>query len=342
MGCQAFPSAASPNAFVQGDLVRAVHRRAVLSFLLCAASLPALAADQWPQRPVTLVVPYAAGGNTDTMARVVADRLGKALGQAVIVENRGGAGGMIAAQYVARAKPDGYTLFFGTVTQISTASYTNKIRFDPLTDFVPVANVGGNPYVIAARKDAPFHSLAELIQYAKAHPGKLAVGHAGVGGLTHLSAVLFMRRAGIQGTLIPYKGAAPALTDVLGGQIDFYSGNLSEVLPYAKGDSLQLLAVSSDKRVPQLPDVPTISETFPDYDVGTWNGILAPAGTPETVIDLLAAEMTKIHADKSFQNKLLSIGVTPIPEVKDAFRQRILADAAKWKPVILSAGITPQ
>jgi tripartite-type tricarboxylate transporter receptor subunit TctC len=322
--------------------VTTVQRRAVLSFLVCAAALPAIAAEQWPQRPVTLVVPYAPGGNTDTMARIVAERLGKALGQAVIVENRAGAGGMIAAQYVARAKADGYTLLFGTVTQISTAPFTNKIRFDPLKDFVPVANVGGNPYVIAARKDAPFHTLAELVQYGREHPGKLAVGHAGVGGLTHLSAVLFLRRAGIEANLIPYKGAAPALTDVLSGQIDFYSGNVSEVIPYAKSDSLRLLGVSSEKRIPQLPDVPTISETFPDYDVGTWNGILAPAGTSASIVDTLAAKLTKIHADKDFQDKLLAIGVTPIPEVKEAFRRRILDDVSKWKPVILSAGITPQ
>jgi tripartite-type tricarboxylate transporter receptor subunit TctC len=322
--------------------VTTVQRRAVLSFLVCSAALPATAANQWPQRSVVLVVPYSPGGNTDTMARIVAQRLGKALGQAVIVENRAGAGGMIAAQYVARAKADGYTLLFGTVTQISTAPFTNKIRFDPLKDFVPIANVGGNPYVIAARKDAPFHTLAELVQYGREHPGKLAVGHAGVGGLTHLSAVLFLRRAGIEANLIPYKGAAPALTDVLSGQIDFYSGNVSEVIPYAKSDSLRLLGVSSEKRIPQLPDVPTISETFPDYDVGTWNGILAPAGTSASIVDTLAAKLTKIHADKDFQDKLLAIGVTPIPEVKEAFRRRILDDVSKWKPVILSAGITPQ
>jgi len=319
-----------------------VQRRSVLTFLCCAAALPAGASATWPTRAVTLVVPYAAGGNTDSMARIIAERLTKALGQPVIVENRGGAGGMIAAEYVSRAKADGYTLFFGTLTQISTAPFTNKIRFDPLKDFTPVSNVGGNPYVIAARKDAPFSTLAELVRYGKAHPGKFNVGHAGVGGLTHLSAVLFLHRAGVEANLIPYKGGAPALTDVLGGQIDFYSGNLSEVLPYAKGDSLRLLAVSSAQRIPQLPDVPTIAETYPGHAVETWNGILAPSGVPAAVIDELATEIAKIHADRSFQERLQAIGVTPIPEVKDVFRQRILDDITKWKPVIVNAGIKPQ
>jgi len=323
--------------------VSQVSRRAVVSLLCGAAALPVFAApEQWPTRPVSLIVPFAPGGNTDSMARVVAERLTKLLGQPVIVENRAGAGGMIAAEYVSRAKQDGYTLFFGTLTQVSTAPFTNRIRFDPLRDFVPIANVGGNPYVIAARKDAPFRTLAELVTYAKQNPGKLAVGHAGVGGLTHLSAVLFLHRAGIEANLIPYKGGAPALTDVLGGQIDFYSGNLSEVLPYAKSNSLRLLAVSSEARIPQLPDVPTIAETYPGHVVETWNGILAPTGVPAVVVDTVAREMQKIHADREFQEKLVSMGVTPIPEIKEAFRRRILDDIAKWKPVIINAGIKPQ
>jgi tripartite-type tricarboxylate transporter receptor subunit TctC len=323
--------------------VSQVSRRLVVSFLSCIAAVSgSWAQDAWPSRPISLVVPFAAGGNTDNMARIVGERLGRLLGQAVIVENRAGAGGMIAAEYVARAKPDGYTLFFGTVTQVSTAAFTNKIRFDPLKDFVPIANVGGNPYVIAARKDAPFTNLAELVRYGKQHKGALNVGHAGVGGLTHLSAILFLHRAGIEGNMIPYKGGAPALTGVLSGQTDFYSGNLSEVLPYAKSGNLRLLAVSSEKRVPQLPDVPTIAETYPGYSVQTWNGLLAPTGTPAAAIDTLARAMTKIHADREFQAKLQDIGVTPIPEIKEAFQKRILEDMAKWKPIILDAGIKPE
>ena len=317
-------------------------RRAAVALLCGTALLPAWANDSWPSRPVNLVVPYAPGGNTDSMARVVGERLGKLLGQPVVVENRAGAGGMIAAEYVAHAKPDGYTLFFGTITQVSTAPFTNKIRFDPLKDFIPVANVGGNPYVIAARADAPFDSLATLVKYAKEHPGKLNVGHAGVGGLTHLSAVLFLHRAGVEANMVSYRGGAPALADVLAGHIDFYSGNLSEVIPYYKTGKLRLLGVSSATRVPQLPDVPTIAETYPGHAVETWNGVLAPSGTPAPVIDLLASELAKIHAEPDFQEKLVSMGVSPIPEVKDAFRRRILDDITKWKPVIVNAGIKPQ
>jgi tripartite-type tricarboxylate transporter receptor subunit TctC len=321
-----------------------ISRRVSLSLLCCAITgLSSRAwAQDWPARPVTLLVPYAAGGNTDSMARIVAERLTRAIGKPFIVENKAGAGGTVAAEYAARAKPDGYTLFFGTVTQVSTAPFTNKIRYDPLKDFVPIANVGGNPYVIAARKDAPFKTLAELIKYGKENPGKLVVGHAGVGGLTHLSAALLLNAAGIKALLVPYKGGAPALTDVLGGQIDFYSGNLSEVLPYAKTGNLRLIAVSSAKRVEQLPDVPTIAETFPGYVVETWNGILGPAGMPKAAVDLIGLEMSKLHAEPEFRARLQSIGVTAIPEVKEAFRKRIVDDMAKWKPVIINAGIVPE
>lgn len=321
-----------------------INRRATLSLLCCAATgFPVAAqADDWPARLVTLVVPYAAGGNTDSMARIVAERLTRAIGKPFIVDNKAGAGGTIAAEYVAHIMPDGYTLFFGTVTQVSTAPFTNNIRYEPLKDFAPIANVGGNPYVVAAREDAPFKTLAELIKYGKENPGKLAGGHAGVGDLTHLSAVLLLNAAGVKALLIPYKGGAPALTDVLGGQIDFYSGNLSEVLLYAKSGNLCLIAISSAKRIEQLPDVPAIAETFSGYVVETWNGILGPAGMPPAAVDRIALEMSKLHAGPDLKAKLQSIGDTPIPEVKEVFHQRIVDDMEKWKPVIVNVGIVPE
>jgi tripartite-type tricarboxylate transporter receptor subunit TctC len=306
-----------------------------------AYGAPAQAAD-WPERPVTLIVPFAPGGNTDMMARIVADRLTQSTGKPFIVDNKAGAGGTIAADYVAKTKKDGYTLFFGTLTQIATAPYTNKISYDPLKDFVPIANVGGNPYVIAARPNAPFKTLPELVKYGRENPGKLTVGHAGVGGLTHLSAALFLSRAGISAVMVPYKGGAPALVDVMSGQTVFYSGNLSEVLPYARSDKLRLIAVSSSSRIPQLPEVPTIAETYPGHVVETWNGILGPTGMPDAGVEFIASEMTRLHANPEFQAKLVAIGVTPIPEIKDAFKQRILADVNTWKPVIQVAGIVPE
>ncbi len=319
-----------------------ITRRATLLSLLTIGAATAASAAEWPDRPVTLIVPFAAGGNTDTMARVTAEALGKLTGKPFIVDNKGGAGGTIAAEYVAKIKPDGYTLFFGTVSQMSTAPFTNRIKYDPLKDFVPIANVGGNPFVISTRPDAPFKTVPELVAYGKANPGKLTVGHAGVGGLTHLSVALFLSMTGVDAVLIPYKGAAPALTGVLAGHTDFYSGNLSEVLPYEKTARLRLVAVSSLKRDPHLPNVPAISEYYPGYSVETWNGLLGPAGMPKSAVEFLTEAMKKIHADPAFQQKLLSLGITPIAEFGDDFRKRIVADTAKWKPVIQAAGITPE
>lgn len=320
---------------------RLIAKRVAACLCLASVSHAALASE-WPERPVTLVVPFSAGGNTDSMARVAAEALSKVIGKPFVVENKAGAGGTIAAEYVAKSAKDGHTLFFGTVSQLSTAPFTNRIRYEPLKDFVPVANVGGNPYVIAARNDAPFKTLQELVSYGKAHPGKLTVGHAGVGGLTHLSAALVLSKAQVSAVMVPYKGGAAALTDVLSGQTDFYSGNLSEVLPYAKGSRLRLLAVSSPGRDPNLPDVPAISEVYPGYAVETWNGILAPASIPPAAVQTLIAAMRKIHADPAFQKRLQGLGITPIPEFGEDFRKRIVADTDKWKPVIQAAGITPE
>jgi tripartite-type tricarboxylate transporter receptor subunit TctC len=317
----------------------AKHVAACLCF--ASAAQAALAAE-WPERPVTLVVPFSAGGNTDNKARVTAEALSKVIGKSFVVDNKAGAGGTIAAEYVARSAKDGHTLFFGTVSQLSTAPFTNRIRYEPLKDFVPIANVGGNPFVIATRAEAPFKSLQELVEYGKTNPGKLTVGHAGVGGLTHLSAALFLSKAQVNAVMVPYKGGAAALTDVLSGQTDFYSGNLSEVLPYAKGTRLRLLGVSSAERDLNLPDVPAISEVYSGYAVVTWNGILAPASTPPAAVQLLIAAMRKIHADPAFQKRLEGIGITPIAEFGEDFRRRIVADTAKWKPVIQAAGITPE
>ncbi len=310
--------------------------------LCCAAGLRAADANPWPAQPVTIVVPFAAGGNTDLMARIAAENLAKAFGKSFLVENRLGAGGTIAADYVARAKPDGYTLFMGTLTQISTAPFTNKIQYDPIRDFVPIVNVGGNPFVIAAGGRRGFKSIADLVRFGKENPGALNVGHAGVGGLTHLSAVLFLRRAGLEAAMIPYKGGSLVLNDVLGGQIDMYSGNLSEVLPHAKGGKLSLLAVSSDRRLRQLPDVPTLAETYPGHVVETWNGLLGPAAMPQEVVDRIAAEMSKALASPEVQARMQAAGITPIFEVKQAFAQRIQNDITRWKPILEQAGIKPE
>lgn len=321
--------------------LRAITRGAALA--LCAlAAAPGHAQEPWPSRPVTIVVPFAPGGNTDMITRLMAERLTRAFGKPFVVDNRGGAAGLIAAEYVARAPADGYVLFMSTLTQIVTAPMTNKIRYDPVRDFVPIINVGGNPFVLTASTRNNFKSLDDLVRYGKAHPGALNVGHAGNGGLTQLSALLFLNRAGIQATMVPYRGGAPALADVLAGQIDLYSASVSEVMPYNGTGKVSLLAVSSDKRLPVLPNVPTIAETFPGHEVDTWNGLVGPAKMPPEIVDRIAAESKKIIAEPEFRARLEKAGIIPLGETRDAFAQRIQKDRAKWKPVVEAAGIQPE
>ncbi|MPS25607.1 MAG: tripartite tricarboxylate transporter substrate binding protein [Alcaligenaceae bacterium] len=308
-----------------------------------AAFTAGAAAPSWPVRPITIVVPFAPGGNTDLMARLIGEQLAKALHVPVVVDNKAGAAGLIAAEYVARAPADGYTLFMATLTQISTAPFTNKIRYDPVKDFVPIANVGGNPFVITVNARLPARDVQELIAYAKKNPGKLNMGNAGRGGLTHLSALVFAKSAGIDVVEVPYKGASLALGDVVAGQIDMYSGNLSEVVPYARDARVRLLSVSSKDRIKQLPDVPTLAETIPGIpEVQTWNGLLGPAGMPAEAVDRISAAVLAAQADPAFRKKLEDAGITPLPEAKEQFAQRIRRDIEVWKPIIEMAGIKPE
>jgi len=317
---------------------------AVTAVAAMAGSAASVASPPWPVRPITIVVPFAPGGNTDLMARLIGEQLTKSLRTPVVVDNKAGAAGLIAAEFVARSPADGYTLFMATLTQISTAPFTNKIRYDPLKDFVPIANVGGNPFVITVNAErVPARDVKQLVDYAKRNPGKLNMGNAGMGGLTHLSGLVFARYAGIDVVDVPYKGASLALGDVVAGQIDMYSGNLSEVVPYARDGRVRLLGVSSKERVKQLPDVPVLAESLPGIPVvETWNGLMGPAGMPADVVDKISAAVLAAHADPAFRKRLEDVGITPLPEVKERFAQRIQRDIEVWKPIIEMAGIKPQ
>lgn len=311
--------------------------------LSLALAMKGAGAQDWPTRPVTVVVPYAPGGNTDFLGRLTAEKLSQAIGRPFVVENRTGAAGIIAAEYMTRQPADGYTLFFTTITQISLAPYLYKIRYDPVKDFVPIANVGGNPLVITVGSNKPWKTLSDLVSYAKKNPGKLTVGHAGIGSLSHLSATVFLTRAGIEATMVPYKGGAPALQDMMGGQTDMYSANISEIMAHVNSGRVRFLGVSSLKPIKQLPGVPAIAETYPGHSVETWNGLVGPAGLPEPIVDRLAAEVTKALQSPDMLEKLDRAGVVPqTGQVKDAFAQRIQRDMAQWKPVMEKAGIQPQ
>jgi len=309
-------------------------------FLACAlAPMPAQAQGKWPDRPVRVVVPYAAGGNTDAIARIAAERLGSALGQQFIVDNRAGAGGAIAAEFVAKAPADGYTLFVAALSQFGPVPLTQKVNYNALKDFAPISNIGANGFVIAVNSGVPVKTLQEFIDYVKARPNQLNYGSGGTGSLTHLAAALFVQRAGMQMVHVPYKGGAPALADTLAGQIQMYAGSPSELIAHAKGGKINLLGISSPQRNPQLADVPTIAETLPGFKATTWNGLLAPAGTPQPVIDRLAQEMQKAFKDPAFLERLTKLGLDPVPGTPQEFGEAIRGDYAMWRDVIRNVGL---
>lgn len=309
-------------------------------FAVCVTANVANAA--WPERPVTLVVPFAPGGITDTLARITAARLQSALGQAFIVENQAGAAGLIATERVARAKPDGYTLSFSTITQIAIAPFTNKIAYDPIKDFKPVSIVATSPFILTTGVKFPAKTLLDFISYVKAHPGQFTYGTAGSGSLSHISAAVFLKRAGLDMTMVPYHGLAPAFTDLLAGNVQMVSATPVELLPYMQSNTVRLLASSGATRSASLPDVPTIAETIPGHEVSTWNGILAPAQTPQEVVDTLAREILAAEADKEFTGRLQKIGVDPATVTPEQFQKRIATDMAYWSKAVPEMGLQAQ
>jgi len=300
---------------------------------------PLLQAQTWPQRPVKVIVPFTAGGNTDTQARIISERLSVALGQQFIVENRVGAGGAIAAEFVAKAPADGYTLFFAASSQIMIVPLIQKLNYDPLKDFAPISILGTNPFVLAVHISVPAKTLQDFIDYAKAHPGELNYSSGGTGSATHLAAALFASRAGLKMSHVPYKGGAQSVTDLVGGQIQMVLGNASDMIQHSKSGKIRLLAVSGEKRAPQFPDLPTIAEFYPGFRSGTWNGFFAPAATPRTVIDRVAHEMAKAARDPDIIERLNKIGVDALGNTPAEFAARIRSEAPLWRDAVNAAGI---
>ena len=251
----------------------------------------------WPQKPVRIVVPFAPGGNTDGIARLIAQPLGETFGQLFVVENRPGAAGAIAAEAVARAPADGQTLLMGTPSQIAIIPAMTKTPYDPVKDLAPISVVGTNPYVLVVHAGIPVRTLAELAAYARRQPDKLAYAAPVFGGLSHLSMLLFLKRAGLEMTPVSYKGGAAPLADVVAGHVPIYFATLSEAVSQARGGAIRLLAVSSENRVPQIADVPTFAESgFPGFKVLTWNGLMAPAGVPKETTDRIAKEVARARS----------------------------------------------
>jgi len=316
-------------------------RRIVAAAL--AAVLGASAAQAaWPERPVQVLVPFAAGGITDVIARVAAERLQTSFKQPFVVENEPGAAGVIAAQRLARATPDGYTLMSAPVFQITIAPFTHKVDFDPMKDFTPITILATSPFVIAVRADLPVNTLSEFIAYAKTKPGTLNYGSAGPGSITQIVAVMFLKNAGLDMVHVPYKGIAPAFTDLLAGHIDMMAATPVETKGYVGSDKVKFLAVTGAQPSPQLPGVPTVAETLPSPPIETTHGILAPAKTPPDIVNAIAREIATAEKSSEFRERLQRIGVEPALKTPAEFADIIAADTARWRDVVRDLGIKVQ
>jgi tripartite-type tricarboxylate transporter receptor subunit TctC len=296
----------------------------------------------WPQRTVTFVVPFTAGGITDVLARAITERLQTALKQPFIVENLPGGAGVLAADKVLRAPPDGYTLLFTPIFQITMAPFTHTVSFDPVKDFKPIAGVAASPFVITAGAEVPANNLAEFIAYVKARPGKIPFGSAGTGSLTHVSSAVFLKSAGLDMVHVPYKGVGQAFIDLLSGQIAMLSASPVEVKPYLNSGKVKPLAVTGSERSPQLPGVPTVAETIKSPPVITINGLVASANVPQEVVDTLSREIIAAEKDPDFIKRIESLGAEPIVNTPTEFAKIIANDTDLWRDTVRDLGLKPQ
>jgi tripartite-type tricarboxylate transporter receptor subunit TctC len=321
-------------------------RRHFLHLAAGIAALPALpriaSAETYPTRPVHLIVPVPAGGTFDIVARLVAQSLSERIGQQIVIENRGGAGTNIGTAVVAHATPDGYTLLLaGSPGAINATLYTN-LDFSFARDIVPVASIERAPLIMAVNPAFPAKTVAEFIAYAKSNPGKINMGSGGVGSTGHVAGELFNLMAGLKIAHVPYRGEAPSVTDLLGGQIQVMFSTPGSVINFVKAGTLRPLAVTSAKRMHVLPDVPALAETLPDYDAVSWAGIGAPAGTPVEIIDKLNRETNAALADPALKGKLAEFGAIVMTGSPADFQKFIAAEIEKWGKVVKFANLKPE
>ena len=316
---------------------RTTRRAAIGAIALAAATLSLGAAAQaYPTKPITIVVPFSAGGTTDILARLVGQYLTTELGQPVVVDNKAGAGGNIGGALAAKAPADGYTLFMGTVgTHAINAALYKKMPFDHVKDFAPLSRVANVPNLLVSHPSQPFKTVPEMIAYAKANPGKINFGSPGNGASPHLSGELFKSMAKVELTHIPYKGSAPAVSDLLGNQIAIMFDNMPSVIPHVRSGKLRAIAISTAKRSPELPDVPTIAEAgVPGYEAVSWFGLFAPAATPKPVLDKLSAALSKVLANPEVQKKISAQGGETVNETPAQFAAFIRSETTKWGKVL--------
>lgn len=319
---------------------RAATTTAAVAILAAIGGVPTAQAG-WPDKPIRIVVPFAPGGSTDSVARLSAEWLARALGQPVTVENRTGASGTIAAEFVAQAPPDGHTLFMASLAQMSIVPHMGKVRYDPFKSFVPISVISTSFFALAVHPSLPAKNVQQLVALAKARPGQLVYGSSGNGSAAHLTMALFLQRAGLKMVHVPYKGVAPAIADLMGGHVPMVFGSVSEVLRYYKGGKLRVLGVSSEKRLDQMPEVPTVAEQgFPGYFVSTWNGLVAPAGTPKELLSVLYNAIRPACRDAGFNAKFDAMDANAWCSTPQEFADMLRAEWTKWGDAVKFAGAT--
>jgi tripartite-type tricarboxylate transporter receptor subunit TctC len=315
----------------------------LLTGLALMACTVAHAQSAYPTRTITMIVPFAAGGPTDTVARLVAQSMGKTLKQQVIVENVNGAGGTIGATRAAKAEPDGYTIFMHHIGQSTAPSLYRKLSYNAIDSFEPIGLVTDVPMTLVARKDFPAKDFKELLAYLKANKNKVTYANAGVGSASHLCGMLFMSAIDTELTTVPYKGTGPAMNDVLGGQVDLMCDQTTNTTSQIKSGKVKVYGVTTKTRVPSLPNVPTLNEVgLPNFEVAVWHGLYAPKGTPKPAVDSLASALQGALKDPTVKTRFAELGTEPVAESKakpEALRAHLKSEIDKWSPIIKKAGV---
>jgi tripartite-type tricarboxylate transporter receptor subunit TctC len=302
-----------------------------------------LGAQEYPTKVITMLVPFAAGGPTDTVARLVGQAMSTSLKQQIIVENVGGAGGTIAANRVAKATPDGYTILIHHIGMSTAPALYRKLPYNPLTEFESIGLINDTPMTLVAKKDFPAKDLKELIAYVKKNKDKVTYANAGLGAASHLCGMLFMTAIETDVTTVPYKGTAPAMNDLLGGQVDFMCDQTTNTTSQIKGEKIKVYGVTTKKRIPSLPNVPTMDEAgLKGFEVTVWHGLYAPKGTPKPVVDKLTKALQQAIKDSTVKQRFADLGAEPVAEkdaTPDALRAQLKSEIDKWGPIIKKAGV---
>ncbi len=329
-----------PHATGRTGLARRVCLRLLAAILAAGTLAGAATAADYPDRPIRLIVPFPAGGGADALARLIVPRIAQALDASIVIDNRPGAGGNVGAEFVARATPDGYTLLYGTNgTQAINATLYGNLRFDPVKDLAPISRMTIIAAMLIVNPDVPATSVAELVRYAKANPGKINFASAGNGTTSHLAGELFRTMAGVDIVHIPYRGGALAAADLMGGQVQMMIDVMPNAYPLAKGGRVRGLAVSTATRSPAAPGYPTIAESgVPGFDINAWDGIFAPAGTPAPIIDKLNHAVRQALDDPQLREALLANGAHAAPDTPEEFARYIEAEAVKWAKLVRQSG----